>query len=360
MINVAKIQSGLKGLVAVRQPLNPVNDVLEATSYVSKSELFLDDVEHFNFEFWKDCQNYAEATDDDYQAKWEQLEGSILNNVMAQVFNKPSYIDRNLIYSNPFDRNELITISTDSTQFYGYEIKISDKKNIAFCISSVKIEGKSIGGVGDLVVQLFHSSQDEPIKEQTITTTDDGTLQTVQLDWYIDMSDNYYKGQFYLGYYVPEFIFSPYERNFERSNLMNTIQELCIRRIERLGDFTSLEDMDTSDQHNGLNFDITVYTDYTDLIVQNQFMFAKAIQLQWVSSILAMIVSSNRSNRNERVGKEMISLIMLTLEGQNGFGLQKVKGLREQVAGELARLQIEMDKLTNGYLPQEFVNDTIC
>ncbi|MDI7126092.1 hypothetical protein, partial [Klebsiella pneumoniae] len=78
----------------------------------------------------------------------------------------------------------------------------------------------------------------------------DGTLQNVQLDWYIDNSDNYYKGTFYIGYNRPNFEFLPYERNFENADVANNISELCIRRFERLGTLANLEDLDYTDTHN--------------------------------------------------------------------------------------------------------------
>jgi len=51
---------------------------------------------------------------------------------------------------------------------------------------------------------------------------------------------------------------------------------------------------------------------------------------------------------------------LLTLEGQSGFGLQRVKGLKEQIAGELTRLQTEIDQIINGYFTSEIVMTTTC
>lgn len=360
MFDVTKIQQGLKGLVALRQPSQTAYDRLDPANYLSTSGLFLDDVEHFRFEYWVDSQNDAAISDLDLIAKWNELEASTIANVMARVFNRPTYIDRNLIYSNPFDRNELVTLSTNPAMFYGYEIRVSDKKNIAFMISNVRIEAITPVSGSVLTINLFHSSQILPIKTKAVTLTNDGTLQIERLDWYIDMSDNYYKGIFYIGFDSPAFEFKPFQRNFERADIPNDISELEIRRCENLGAFSNLENVDYTDTHNGLNFDITVYNDYTDLILQNKFIFANAIKLQWASSVLASIVSSSRSNRNERIAKEMIQLILLTLEGQKGFGLQRVTGLREQLAGELARLQSEIDSIINGYFTQQITVGTVC
>lgn len=358
MFAVEKIQEGLTGLVAVREPLNPDIDVLNDDQYIASSGLYLDDVEHFRLDYWIDGQSYAKAESADYETLWSQLEKASIANVMARVFNKPTYIDRNLIYSNTFDRHKLVTLSNDPV-FYGYEIQVSDRKNLAFMISNVRIEGKTNEDDNELTIQLFHSSQAAPLKTIDIVLTNDGTLQMERLDWYIDNSDNYYKGRFYIGYGRPDFEFTPYERDFNNANVPNDISELCIRRIERLGDFADLSQINYTSQHNGLNFDITVYEDYTDLILQNKFIFARAIQLQWAMSVMLMCLSSNRSNRNERVIKEMLNLLMLTVEGQRGFGLQKVTGIRDTLSGELARLGAEVESIINGYFTQEITMTTL-
>jgi hypothetical protein len=70
-------------------------------------------------------------------------------------------------------------------------------------------------------------------------------------------------------------------------------------------------------------------------------------------------MSSNRSNRNERIAKD-VNAILLAVEGQSGFGMQKVTGLRGQVTGELLRIQEEFDSIINGYFPQTLITDTIC
>jgi len=266
---------------------------------------------------------------------------------MARVFNKPSYIDRNLIFSNPYDRSQTLNLSNNPEMFYGYRIDVSNRKNLAFVITNVRIEAAYADG--EIEIVLLHSSQSEPIKTKTITLDNNGVLHIERLDWYIDNSDQYYKGVFFIGYNVPGTSFTPYERQYNDANVMNNISELCIQRIKNLGTFDNFDTIQYIGEHNGLNFDITVYEDYTDLILQNKFIFSRAIQLQWAMSVMLMCISSNRSNRNERISKEMLSVLMLTIEGQIGFGLQKVTGLRDTLAGELARLGSEIESIVDGY-----------
>ncbi len=361
MFDVEKIQDGLSGLVAVRQPLNPDYDKLSSGQYVSTSGLYLDDVQHFKLEYWIDAQSYASASDNDLQTAWSNLEKSTIAGVMARVFNRPTYIDRNLIYINAYDRNETRTLDASGTHFYGYRLKVSDRKNLAFAITNVRIEGVAVAPDQEITVVLYNSSNPFPIKSQAITLDTGGSIQKEVLNWYIDNSGEYYKGEYFLGFQMPSGSdFKPYMRNYNRSNIVSHISELEISAIHRDGSFADLEDMEMDDEHNGLNFDITVYEDYTDLIIQNKFMFAQAIQLHWAMSVLLMAVSSNRSNRNERISKEFMQLILLSIDGQRGYGLPTIVGLREQVNGEISRLNEELKKLIDGYFTGTLDVSTLC
>lgn len=353
MFDPSKIQTALTGLVGIRQPLNPDYDVLLPASYIATSGLYLDDVEHFRFEYWKDNQSFSEADAAGLQTKWAELEKSAIANVIASIFNRPDYIDRNLMFSNTFDRNELITLNTSSQMFHGYEIEISDRKNIAFVISNVRVEAQ---GAGEMTINLYHSSQEDPIKTITFDALGDGQLQVVPLDWYIDMSDNYYKGTFLLGFTYPEFDYKPFARNYERASCMNNIAELCIRSVQKLGSLNSLEDFENTSDHNGLNFDITVYEDFTDLIVKNARMFAKAIQLQWVTSVLLSAISTNRANREQRVSSDIAKEIYLVVEGSKEYG---VRGLKSYLAGELKRLNEIIHTAQDGYFVGILSSDTM-
>jgi hypothetical protein len=73
-----------------------------------------------------------------------------------------------------------------------------------------------------------------------------------------------------------------------------------------------------------------------------------------------MAVSSNRSNRNERVSKEFMQLILLSIDGQRGYGLPTIVGLREQVNGEISRLNEELKKLIDGYFTGTLDVSTLC
>jgi hypothetical protein len=358
VFNASKIQSGLLGLVGIRQPIDPVYDRFTVAQYASKSGLFVDDVQAFRVENFVDTIPLVNPTDLNVQQKWLELEKSSISNVMARVFDRPSYLDRNIIYPNSFDRSKSLTISTDATKFYGYEIKPSIRKNTAFEIESVRFEG---AGIGNITVELYHSSQLNPIQFKTIALLDDGSLQIEKLNWVVDGSGSDYKGTYFLGFRVPQtFTFAPWARNYSNSNAQANIAELDIKRMECDFPLNDLSQIIYSSESCGLNFSINVFEDYTDLIIGNKNIFASVVNLQMALSAILGSVYSNRSNRNERFSKEVVALILLQVDGQRGQGLQRIVGIRELIDGEISRLRTEIETLKEGLFIGKIYVETQC
>ena len=353
MFNIVKIQEDFAGLVGLRPSLNPEFNLISGFSD-SDSGLYVDDIEHFKIEFFIKSQDYAGASSGELGAKFLQIYNSAVSSVMHQVFTNPSYIDRNRLFSHTYDTNESITQSGDNQRFYGYEIKMSDKKNIAFKITRAIVEMTRTADA-EFTLQVFHSSLIVPLFSQVITienATDD-LVKVVDLNWVIDAVDLPYKGSFFVGYFRPSNTLKPIKREYKLASRMNEFSELCIRRMEIQSNFRNLENIEYVYDHNGINLDITVYEDYTDLIIQNKFLFARAIQIQWAMTVMLGYINSMRSNREERIAKDFVNMTLLAVEGQKGLGLQRVKGLREQFSGQIMELQTEFKKVREGYFGED-------
>jgi len=362
MFNISKIQDAFVDLVGLRVPPNPeYNQVNAFTS--SDSGLFVDDVEHFKVEFFVKSQDYAGATSGDLNAKMLQIYNSAISSVLHQAFTKPSFIDRNRLFSHTYDTNESVTQNGDEQTFYGYEIKVSDKKNIAFKITKAIIEMTRTADAG-LTLQVYHSSLIVPLYSEVISIVNatDDLIKIVDLNWVIDAVDLPYKGSFFVGYFRPANTLKPIKREFNRANEMNTFSELSIERMQIQNNFRNLENIESADDHNGVNLDITVYDDYTDLIIQNKFLFARAIQLQWAMTVMLGYVNSMRSNREQRIAVDFVNMTLLAVEGQRGLGMQRVLGLREQFNGQVKDLKEEMKKIREGYfgLDDALMVQTLC
>jgi len=354
--DLSKIQAAFGGLVGIRQPFDPAYQKLDVSFESSSSGLYLDDVSNYKTEFWIDTQDYAEITDTDLSTRMGQVRDGAVSSVLSQIFTESSYIDRNKLFSQTFDRLNNVTQQGDAQTFYGYEILPEMDKNLAFKITKCTLE---MVGTGDITIQLYNSSKLEPLFSQVVTIGGGTSLEEVELNWVVDSTKIPYKGTYFLGYYKNSNI-QPIKRDYEAGDIMNQIKGLYIERMSIQDDFLNLSSLRYEEDHNGLNFDITTYYDYTDLVLQNAFLFAKPLQLQWAMNVMLSYSSAFRVNRKERISKELMASIIRSIEGQNAKDQLRIVGVRELLTGEIARLREEMNKVKHGYFndDQEYLTVT--
>ena len=89
--------------------------------------------------------------------------------------------------------------------------------------------------------------------------------------------------------------------------------------------------------------------DYTDLIIQNRFLFADAINLEAAIRMLNQFKGSLRSNKGQRLTGEMLTQIETAIEGQTSDKYQKVTGLRPSLGKQLDLIKRKIDSLVMGY-----------
>jgi hypothetical protein len=100
----------------------------------------------------------------------------------------------------------------------------------------------------------------------------------------------------------------------------------------------------------GFNPDISVYYDFTDLVLRNEKLFANAINMTFQIKIMERYLASLRSNRNERLSQEKIISIMAEIEGvTEGSGVIAKRGMRQLLIGEVRGLRDEINRLRNNY-----------
>ena len=348
MFDVSKIKNSLSGLIGFKQPFNPEYAVVNDANLSSESGYYVNSNSFAKVEYIKDCQDYNKISNDDFNIVLSDIIENSAVNVINQVFVNSSYIDRQVLYRNALNKNETELLPKG---FIGYKIEVDDTKSIAFNISRVLLDFE---GSGDVKLLLFNTSRKEMLKEQVITI--DSDHKEVELNWVLNDTDSIYKGNYYIGYIVSETsTVSPYKREYEDSNIMSNITHLDIDKIkvsnhstETLFDLNSVEFLNES---TGLNLDITVYEDYTDLIIQNRFLFARAIHISSVINALQIYMSSLRSNRNERHAEELYKKILIEVEGtRSGDNIISVKGLRPQLLSEISNIKDEITKIKEGYL----------
>jgi len=358
MFNVSKIRAKFYGVVGFRQPLNPAYAILDAANQVSRSSYFVTDNPYAKIEYLYDNTDYKDLTDPEFNTLLKQMQEESITNVMGRVFNRVDYIDRQVLYSNAQNRVETDTLTGG---LITHRIQVSPDKNVAFEITRVLLD---FSGSGDVKLMLFNTSQDTPLFTENITIT--STHQEQVLNWVVDNSDDTYKGDYYLGYLSNDVnlgTLKPFKRDYNNSDIASHVTHLNIQKIQFVGHTTEtlpdLDDEDGFDEATGINPDITVYDDFTDLIVQNERLFSLAISLDLQINVLSQYMASLRSNKNERQSERITLRVLQEIEGQEGEGLVKITGLRPQLMRSIKSISKEIERLREGYFGGQIIVDTL-
>jgi len=349
MFNKSKVINALNGVVGWEQPLDPAAPVLDADNLVSNSGYTFDENPFVKIQSLKDCQDYPNISDDQFNTYLSSFQDTSIANIINSIFDKSDYIDRQVLYR--FANNK-INVDSLPDGFVGYEIDINNDKDLAFEISRVILEFQ---GTGDIKLLLFNSAKSAPIQSKVVTIA--SSLQEETLNWRVDNTETFYKGKFYLGYLTDGLAITPYDRDYENSNVKSNVTGIGINNIQVSGHNTEtlfdLNNIESASECWGLNPDITVFDDYTDLIIQNKSLFAKAIQMQGQIETINTYLSSNRSNRNERLSDANVNKMIIEINGLDSD--VKIVGLKQKLFGEIGRIRKEIRRLKEGYFALGYI-----
>ena len=345
MINITKIQSALSGIVGFKQPYNPDYAIVDTSNQSSDSGYYITDNPYAKIEYIKDNQDYSDISTSEFNSLLNDIKKSSISSVCNQVFSDYDFIDRTLLFKNASNKIEVESLPEG---FVGYQIRVASKKNIAFRISRVLLDFQ---GTGSFTLLLWNTAKKTAIQSKSITITTDH--QEEVLNWVIDNTDTTYKGEYYIGYIANESLtVYPYKRDWNAGNVLSNPTYLDVNRVKvPLHNSSSLFDLSKVEglsEDSGLNLDITVYEDYTDFVINNKMLFARAIQVDGIIGCIQLYLSSLRSNSNQSQSAQLYEKLMIELKGTGSESTVKVIGLENQLLGEIASIRTEIGKLKKG------------
>ena len=348
MFDKTKVETGLSGLVGYRPSLDPTFFVLDTANLQSDSGYYVNDNPFAEIEAFKDTLNFASIDEIGFNTKLSQLTNSAITSVCNAVFqdkDNPDFVDRQLQFKNATNKTELETIQDG---FICEKICIDKKNSLAVEISRVLLD---FSGTGDITLYLYNTSSLTPIKTELVTISTDH--QVVNLNWKLDNTDGINGGDWYIGYYTDGLTVVPYKRDYNNasyeSNITHVYLEKTLVKGHTAPNIWDLELDEGISETTGMNLDISVYYDYTDLIIQNKFLFADAINLESAIRMLSQYKGSFRSNKTQRIAGANLTEIEVAIEGQTSDKYQKVTGLRPSLGKQLDLIQRKINTLVMGY-----------
>ena len=278
------------------------------------------------------CQQDPNISDANFNTYLVNLVKAATIKVLTAIFNNEDFVENKVLY--PFESDWKTTIPNNDS-FVGFEIQLPKRKDLAWVINSVFT---SFNGAGNVKLLLFHSSKKAPIKDETIAVEENNETET-KLNWNLNQFD-YSGGSYYIGYLQSEITSEAVDRDWDKANVQSCFNTLRMHPVsypnwttETLFD---VEELDNESETYGLNFDITAYKDYSNIVERNKQRFVNAIGYQVAGDVLDLILKSVRTNRIERITEGQV---LFEMEGLISPDLPRTMGTTQKLGAEIEELR---------------------
>ena len=347
MFQIDEIKSNAVGLVGWRQSVDSDLPTIDADNLATRSGLIYQEgsglVTIGNIFSTLETPNLSDAA---FNTRLEEIVGNAYVQVLNKLFTEDDFIENDLLFRYP---NSWDKVSTLPTAFVGYEIDITNCRNLSMIINKIVLEFNSTEAIN---VYLFNDQQSDPYVTTAITTA---TRKAVAEDVNIVLSN--YKSNsniWYIGYLSSEVSGSPYFKNYELANYQTGFMGAYIRPVRVDGATTAVmfnpKDVVYTSETWGINLDISSYYDYTSIANSNERRFAEALQLQVAVNVVNIMANTTRSNRNERLSK---ASAMFEL---NGNRINREFPIH---LGLIDRLAVELKRLKGTYFGHGLIKGTL-
>lgn len=322
MLDVSRILTNFYQQIGWRQPIEQEFAIVSAANQTSLSGKYFQDyskairVENLKNTF---PQGLSDA---DFNTRLtEKANEGIVRACYDAISEEKDLLESKSLYHFQNDFSNKIT--NIANRFVGYEVSLAKQEGIAITLNKLMTQ---FDGVDTFNIYIYHSSQKAPIETISVTTQTDSvkTESTTKKLYY--QNDTYIGGTFYIGYYQDDLSVQAYDRQFELADIQNCFEWVYINPIKV--DSTSgtnifdINNVENASESWGLNFDISVYNDWTQLILNNKSVMLDAIGYK----VAAMLVDDMYySNRNSSISKEAKQRLLIELKGVSGakeFGLE--------------------------------------
>lgn len=267
-----------------------------------------------------------------------------------------SVLENKVLFDGTGNLNDLIT---KTNSLVGFEIIPIKAKGVVLKINKIGLQMK---GTGDVTLKLYHSSQPNVIQSKKVVRTNNGGMQWFDVNFELPYLSSAIDagGSWYLVYDEKESEQQAVLTNRDWSNAPCTCNhgdymnyKLWSQYMQiipfKCADDNFQNRLETYSLNYGINLQVSVVCDLTDLIIEQKSSFATIISLQVACDILReLIYNANvRINRNE----ENISSGQMLYELDGDSTSYKKSGLVYRLDTALNTLKIDMSGINRLCLP---------
>lgn len=345
MLDVPRLISNIEQQIGWRQPIDTENAIVDAFNNTSNSGKFFQDyskavrIENLR-------TSWPLLNDADFNTKLKQeTEESIVRASYAAVNGAADLIETKPLFH--FENDFLNKVPNVTDKFVGFELQLKKKEGVAIKLN--KIMSQFDGIVSPLKLYVYHSTQKTAIFTIDITTQVDSVKTQNNDTTLYYQNDLYVGGTFYIGYYQNDLgSTQAYNREFERADIQNRYECISMRSISVIN--SGIELFDINDIVNesetwGLNFDISIYKDWTQLIIDNITVIEDLLGYQTVSMFINSMLYNNRNNDFQKANQDRFLIELKGLSGAKELGIETI-------------LQKELERVQQIFFPRHLITIT--
>jgi hypothetical protein len=340
--NISKVLTALSGRLGWRQPTLPDFLTLNSANTTSNSSRYFQDFHAIvTPQNILDTQEDSAISEDNFNTLLTNLQKAVILKCLNGVFNKRELLERKLMFER-YGRQDYPNLNEG--KFVGIRIVPARDFGITCQIDNISLYFDT-----DVTfnLYLFHDAQKTAVWSQSVSAiANKQTIITIpDPKCFLNYSENNKGGVFYLGYFQDDLgNAKAINEIVERfNNFFNFGLTPCeLPRIPNQVDIDRNNIAYTIKTH-GLNLQMMAFRDNTQLIVNNAYLFDELIGLQMAASVIELIQNSSRTNKNERITKELSSKLYTDLNlamATDEFPYST--GLKSQIQRELQRVKKEM------------------
>lgn len=336
----SRVMTALFGRVGWSQSIMSGAPVVNATNLESKSSRYFQDFHSIvTVANVKHTMEEANANDANLNQHLTSLQRSCIMRCLNTVFREPEYLQEILLFTRQGQND---TPVENSGQFVYYEINLAPANGI-----SVQIESATLYFDQDVTfnLYLFKDGKKSPISvievtavayEATVVNFSDLVLS------YIGATTK--GGRFYFGYFQDDLGIA----RAIKEQVCQSTTTLCFRAEptyskRNVGEYDFDRDQRSyTVEPYGINLEISVFRDFTNLIVKKAHLFDEAIGLMNAYMVIEQIIYAIRSNGTERILKDQVEKLGLQLDLTGAAPISdspRIKGLAQKIDAELKRMR---------------------
>jgi len=337
----SRVIASLFGRVGWRQPIKANSPIINSTNQLAKGYRYFNDGAFHTIitvDNIKATMDEASASDNNLNAHLESLQRAAIMRCLNAVFREPEYIKQYLLLDRIGQNDKVIE---NTGLFVGYEINLAPVMDIG-----IQIDSATLLFDQDVTfnLYLFKDGKKSPISVIEVSAVA-GEATVVNFS---DLVLNYIGsatkgGRFYFGYFQDDLgsARAIQEQVCSKDTACFCAQPMQSKKVIGEFDFNRNQRSYTI-QPYGINLEMSVFRDHTQVIVKKANLFDEVIGLTVASMTIEQIIYTCRSNTNERVLKDELSKIGIQLD-LNGVAAisdsPKIKGLNDRIEEELKRLR---------------------